>query len=802
MTMNLSLILKANAAQAKAELVATASEMKKVGAAAAGLDQEARGAASGTKSLEAALAAARGDIQAMQTALAALEAQNASYATSLSTATGRIAALEAALAKANNTQRGAAGAVGNMTAQWNDVIMMMAAGQNPIQLAIQQGTQITQNFGAGGAAGALSLVKQGFMAMISPLNLLTIGAIAVGAAFTQWLMSAGEEVKSLEDAVADLEQAVTDLRDAGGTSLEDLRDRFGEITPEVLALRREVQELGLEEVLLRSQAAAVALKGELSPFYTGTYRSVAQLLNRSVGAGAGIGVGALGIGGFQTDPVVAGFERDLDTLLDSESLTDQIAAVERLQGAIRGARDASKGYTDEQRAARNNLNEIENQLRAALALQKGLAGAAAEANREMEADTAALRAEAEIRALIAHYGEDSLQVTTARVQAERDALLATLETNDASAENKANLLAAWDAANGIATVDMAGNITLAADEAWRLYDNLSAAAQAQFNRENSIYSGRGGDPRQWMDGYGAFDPSREIVEQADILLGLKKPPKGGRGEVDQVQKLIDAKRRELDLMRTSDPVQRELIRNREALAKATAGQRAELEQLIGKLEDESAAQDLQDGMNDWLLDVARNAETTGEAIDMLKEKLIDAAYEALILGQGPLAGLFGTTGSDIGSMVLGFLGGGLGGGEGEGGGGGTGSFGLPLPFADGGMIYGLGGPRDDRQMIAGSPGEFMVNARATAANRALLEFLNAGGSLPRFANGGLIGGQAGSYAAGFGAGPMISMPVSIDARGSERGVGDEVAEALRRMMPEFERRAVAAVAQAQRQGRM
>lgn len=790
MAMNVSLVLQANAAQAKAELASTTAELRKVGTAATALDQEARGAASGTKSLEAALAAARGDIQAMQTALAALEAQNASYATSLSTATGRIAALEAALAKANNTQRGAAGAVGNMTAQWNDVIMMMAAGQNPIQLAIQQGTQITQNFGAGGAAGALSLVKQGFMAMISPMNLLTIGAIAVGAAFTQWLMSAGEEVKSLEDAVADLEQAVTDLRDAGGTSLEDLRDRFGEITPEVLALQREVQSLRLEEVLLRSQAAAAALKGELNSWTTGTLQSVAELLDRPAGRGAR--------GGFVADPVVAGFGRDLDTLIDSESFTDQIAAVERLQGAIRGARDASKGYTDEQRAALINLNEIETQLRGALALQKGLAGAAAEANREMEADTAALRAEAEIRALIARYGEDSLQVTTARVQAERDALLATLETNDASAENKANLIAAWDAANGVATVDMAGNITLAADEASRLARNLELVEGIKRDQERNsaiIYDPR--DPR--------YDPDRAAIgpmadekdrglTKADVA--AREAKKGGkRSEVDQVQKLIDAKRKELDLMRTSDPVQRELIRNREALAKATAGQRAELEQLIGKLEEESAAQDLRDGMNDWLSDVARNAETAGDAIDMLKEKLIDAAYEALIMGQGPLAGLFGTTGSDIGSMVLGFLGGG-------GGGGGTGSFGLPLPFADGGMIYGLGGPRDDRQMIAGSPGEFMVNARATAANRALLEFLNAGGSLPRFANGGLIGGQAGSYAAGFGAGPMISMPVSIDARGSERGVGDEVAEALRRMMPEIERRAVAAVAQAQRQGRL
>jgi hypothetical protein len=56
-----------------------------------------------------------------------------------------------------------------------------------------------------------------------------------------------------------------------------------------------------------------------------------------------------------------------------------------------------------------------------------------------------------------------------------------------------------------------------------------------------------------------------------------------------------------------------------------------------------------------------------------------------------------------------------------------------LQHADGGLISGPGGPRDDRIPALLSNGEFVVNAAATARNRGLLESINA----QRFADGGL-----------------------------------------------------------------
>lgn len=75
--------------------------------------------------------------------------------------TGEVGRLKTGMAGAGttalamgNSHRIAAGSVGNLAANVNDVAMMALAGQNPLQLAIQQGTQIGQVFGPMGAGDA------------------------------------------------------------------------------------------------------------------------------------------------------------------------------------------------------------------------------------------------------------------------------------------------------------------------------------------------------------------------------------------------------------------------------------------------------------------------------------------------------------------------------------------------------------------------------------------------------------------------------------------------------------------------
>jgi len=199
-----------DADQAKAELQAT-------GTAAKGAAQDIRGV--GTQGA----AAARGVGQ--------LGTAARTSATGLTTASAAAEVNAAATQKVASANRLAAGSMGNLVAQGNDVITMLAAGQNPFQLAIQQGTQITQVIGPLGAAGAFRALRGAVLSMLSPINLITIGALAATAAVVNWFTSASEEGESFADTVEALESRIDSLKDkiaeASATRLE-LAERFGE----------------------------------------------------------------------------------------------------------------------------------------------------------------------------------------------------------------------------------------------------------------------------------------------------------------------------------------------------------------------------------------------------------------------------------------------------------------------------------------------------------------------------------------------------------------------------------------------
>ncbi len=84
-------------------------------------------------------------------------------------------------------------------------------------------------------------------------------------------------------------------------------------------------------------------------------------------------------------------------------------------------------------------------------------------------------------------------------------------------------------------------------------------------------------------------------------------------------------------------------------------------------------------------------------------------------------------------------------------------------FAEGGFVFGPGGPRDDKIPAMLSNGEFVINAGATKRNRGLLEAINAS----RYADGGVVGSAGG---AGNGMNLNITVqnetrePVDVDAR--------------------------------------
>ena len=110
-----------------------------------------------------------------------------------------------------------AASTANLAAQFNDIGVMLAAGQNPLMLAVQQGTQVNQVLDQVGTTGKarLSALASSFMSVVSPANLLTLGVIAGGAALIQWGVSAataGQETTELQKRIEQARQSTSDLK--------------------------------------------------------------------------------------------------------------------------------------------------------------------------------------------------------------------------------------------------------------------------------------------------------------------------------------------------------------------------------------------------------------------------------------------------------------------------------------------------------------------------------------------------------------------------------------------------------------
>jgi TP901 family phage tail tape measure protein len=99
--------------------------------------------------------------------------------------------------------------------------------------------------------------------------------------------------------------------------------------------------------------------------------------------------------------------------------------------------------------------------------------------------------------------------------------------------------------------------------------------------------------------------------------------------------------------------------------------------------------------------------------------------------------------------------------------------------ADGGIVTGEGGPRDDKILARLSNGEFVVNAESTSKHRDLLEAINA----RRFAEGGFVGGKARQISGGFVLGQTSLIDPTPNLRAYNRAVRQQ-ADALRDLKKE------------------
>lgn len=762
--------------------------------------------------------------------------------------------------------------------QTNDIMMMMAAGQNPMMLAMQQGTAVTQVFqqmkSEGKALGPT--IRTSLMQMLNPMSLVTMGAIALGAYAVQALMGMREETKSVADALADVTSETRTWADQTKTDLSSLEDDFGRITPKIAAMRLEMLQLAQIKSLQALQETMKSLKAETEPgFFSSIIATDGQAAAELLGVENHIQVG----GAVRNNPQVSLFREQMNALAEAKGPQQQLAIIEAIKrqfievtGGIekmdlaqlrfvdslvlaedaarrtvelqieaaktearlklaagkinprmansdlgeipgKGATDASKGdarqhaqemiaagqrelelaqakaaFGDksiqvraiETRQARELLDAeilrmgIEKNSTEATRLRSQLVEkqAAAETARKDAAATsaaqmiAAYQSEADIVRLTAAYGADSLEVSYARVAAEREAQVALLASQGITGTLADEAMRAWDAARGIAAVNMAAGIGAAADEAILLAANLgislakaigimglASKAQRAVTPRVGFGAGVGSTGSSGVgnltfgDNPGTDSVVIPVPSGAGSGVGRSRGGSGGgnrAGERDSVRALIAAEERELAILRETDPVKKELLQKSEQLAKATDKQKAKLEGLIRTRMAEKTALEAVMRAQEQLREAGRSV-FVGLVTQTLSWR--DALSQVL----GKLADMAANSAFDMLWKPAGSGGGGSGGGGWL-----SGLIGSIFgKKADGGLIGGTGGPREDNHLIAVSTGEYVVNAAATAGALPLLEAINAGmpvnrlmdivGGRPKaFADGGLVG--AGGFA--------------------------------------------------------
>lgn len=131
----------------------------------------------------------------------------------------------------------------NIAAQIQDVGVTTAMGMSPLQIALQQGTQLSAVFEQMKASGqgVGSALLGAFTSIISPISLVTIGVIAGAAALTQYVMSASS-VKSVDDILADHEKNIGRLGPAYEQAAKRAREYAGQSAEAVEAALKADKE--------------------------------------------------------------------------------------------------------------------------------------------------------------------------------------------------------------------------------------------------------------------------------------------------------------------------------------------------------------------------------------------------------------------------------------------------------------------------------------------------------------------------------------------------------------------------------
>lgn len=138
--------------------------------------------------------------------------------------TAAIKGRNAALADRPVQSGGGSFQTANIAAQFQDIAVTSAMGMNPLQIALQQGTQLSsviQTMGNG--RGIVTGLAAAFTSLVSPVSLVTIGLVAGGAAAIQYFSSIASGSDKSEEALKKEEELIQRVATKWAEALPELK---------------------------------------------------------------------------------------------------------------------------------------------------------------------------------------------------------------------------------------------------------------------------------------------------------------------------------------------------------------------------------------------------------------------------------------------------------------------------------------------------------------------------------------------------------------------------------------------------
>lgn len=572
--------------------------------------------------------------------------------------------------------------------QIGDFAVQVGAGTSATQAMAQQLPQLL------GAFGAMGAVAGAAVAILIPLGSALVG------------MSG--QSKTLEDSLDDLSDALDRSRAAGELArggMAALIEEFGSASRGVQELARAFEAISLRNLVDESASAVKAL----TSLYDGS-----ALFNESRREQLGR---AFDLGGRAATDLASAVEAvknagTLDAQLAAArglrelfvqmvgpvnemtsaqldfyvSIADTQRGLEQVASRVAAANKAvtteiGKQYNifrsmmeDERRHKREELLTKQYRLLGEIRTESEAAVASA-------VDEAAILAQkATLNELNARYGNDSLISIKARVDAEREAYAEGVQARDVSEEIKQELMAAWDAANGVAAAsrnmdfnaarDAAAGMASEIERALSALNGMASAGrsalqderlQAQYSNDPVGLAGARAGAQYDSQSAGINDPilAQAMADQRDGIVAIAQ-------ETANLKKIREdaaeaARKAEQDAAAAArqgesaaKAAAREAERNADAQVKALEKQRDAYDGLISRLDPLTGASlryaEAQGVINDALDQGYITAEQATESNRLASEEM-----EKTISGLDPVADTWRDVGSAASSAFTGIV---------------------------------------------------------------------------------------------------------------------------------------------------